>query len=183
MTLRSTLVAGLLLGGLSLALPAATQGLPGHEHCTKAGPDGGPGGVGAEMPPPFLRGLKLNEAQQDRVFDLLHAQAKAMRDKAKALQTADMALRQAGRVDDNRLRALVESRAKAWAELTLLRLRSERQILEVLTPEQRHQLEEGRKGREGKEGQDAGPRGDMSAIQPEFQPDSRPDPRAEPSRG
>jgi len=137
---RSTLLSLLLVLGLvtSFAVRAEPPVPPdgGHRHEAMGG--------GPELCPgfPFLRGVELSEAQKDKLFELFLAQARSLRDKVKALQKADADLRAAAGADEARLRPLVDARARAWSELTLQHLRQERQALEVLTPEQRRQVEE-----------------------------------------
>jgi len=186
MNLRSTVVSALLALSLAASFSARADGpmaAPGH--CPILPPEGehrhgdgmGPGGFsGADFGPamPFPREIQLSEAQKDKLFDLFLNQARVMRDKGKALQKADADLRAAAGGDEGRLRSLVDARAKAWAEVTLLRLRGERQALEVLTPEQRRQVEELRQKRErqwesGRGGEPVSPR--------DGRPESRPEPR------
>ena len=190
MNLRSTVVSVLLALSLAASFSAQADGpMAGPGHCPMQPPDGehrhgdgmGPGGFsGADFGPamPFPREIQLSEAQKDKLFDLFLNQARAMRDKGKALQKADAELRAVTAGDDSRLRSLVDARAKAWAEVTLLRLRGERQALEVLTPEQRRQVEELRQKRE-KEFREFGEsgRGGAPASLRDGRPEHRPAPR------
>ena len=101
--------------------------------------------------PPHLRGLNLTEAQQDKVFAIMHGQAPGMRDKAKALRKAEgdlRALTAAPDYSEAKARSLADAAAKAMAEMTLARTKAERQVFEVLTPEQRKQLAERKPGDE-----------------------------------
>lgn len=116
---------------------------------------GRPGGMGGERMPPYLRGLSLSEAQRDKVFAIMHAQAPVMRDKAKAVQRAEADLRNLAMAPDyseTRARTLADASARAMAEMTLARLATDRQVLEVLTPEQRKQMVEMKAEREGNRG-------------------------------
>ena len=83
----------LVAAGVALAVPltaVAFQGHPGGHHgCGDFAGHGGPGMMGGEMLPPHLRGLNLTEAQRDKIFEIMHAQAPVMRDKAKALRKAE----------------------------------------------------------------------------------------------
>jgi periplasmic protein CpxP/Spy len=111
------------------------------------GPEFGPPGVGFGAPPPFLAGLHLTDDQQDKVFAILYASAPAMREQSKALRKAHEALRdlnESPQYDENRVKGLADSAAKADSELTVLRVRTEHEILALLTAEQRKQLEEHR---------------------------------------
>jgi Spy/CpxP family protein refolding chaperone len=101
--------------------------------------------MGGEMVPPHLRRLNLTEAQQDKVFEIMHAQAPVMRGKAKALRKVEgdlRALTAAPDYSEAKARALADSAAKAMSEMTLARAKADRQVFEVLTPEQRKQLAE-----------------------------------------
>ena len=111
------------------------------------GPEFGPPGVAFGAPPPFLAGLHLTDDQQDKVFAILYAAAPAMREQSKALRKAHEALRdlnESPQYDENRLKGLADSAAKADSELTVLRVRTEHEIFALLTAEQRKQLEERR---------------------------------------
>lgn len=100
---------------------------------------------GPESPMQALRGVKLSEAQRDKVFEIMHAQAPAMRERAKAEQKANEELRKLAAAPDYseaKARALSEAIGKAAAESALARVKVDRQIADVLTPEQRKQLAE-----------------------------------------
>lgn len=93
--------------------------------------------------PPFLRGLKLSEAQKNQIFEIRHKQAPLMRDKAKASRQAMDELRQlslADRYDEARAKSLARNAADAQAEMALMRAQSEQKIVALLTPEQRQQI-------------------------------------------
>lgn len=118
-----------------------------------------PFGPGLHAGPPFLRGLDLSEAQQDRVFAILHAQAPKRRELEKAERKAGQALGELARapqLDEARASASAQALGQAIADQELLRLRTDAQIKAVLTPEQRARLDrprgEGRKGRADKNG-------------------------------
>lgn len=154
----------LVAAGVALALPLTAAAVPGerggHHGCGGGfAAHGGPG-MGGEMMPPHLRALNLTEAQRDKVFEIMHAQAPAMRDKAKAWRKAEdelRALTAASDYSDAKARALADSAAKAMADMTLARAKTERQVFEVLTPEQRKQLAEMKPGEP--RGRGDGPRG------------------------
>lgn len=91
----------------------------------------------------MLRGLNLSEAQRDRVFTIMHAQAPAMREQAKQVRKARQdlqALAMAGELDDSRLRAAADQASRAMADLAVLRARTHNEVFKVLTPEQQAQL-------------------------------------------
>jgi periplasmic protein CpxP/Spy len=111
------------------------------------GPEFGPPGVGFGPAPHFLAGLHLTDDQQDKVFAILYAAAPAMHEQSKALRKAHEALRdlnESPQYDENRVKGLADSAAKADSELTVLRARTEHEIFALLTAEQRKQLEEHR---------------------------------------
>lgn len=98
----------------------------------------GPGGH------PRLAGLDLSEAQQDRVFAILHAAAPKRRELDRAERKAREALREmAGSPGLDQAMAAQHAQAlgKAIADEALLRLRTDARIMAALTPEQRAQLE------------------------------------------
>lgn len=109
----------------------------------RGGPDRGPGfGPGH---PPFLRGVELNEAQEDKVFAILHAEAPYMREQSRAAAKARAALRAlaaSDKYDDAKAAALAKEAATAEANLALQHVRTQQKLLAVLTPEQRQQQAE-----------------------------------------
>lgn len=148
----------LAAAALALAVPLTVSAAPGApDDC--AGMDGrGPQGKrvgGMERGTPgmpaapmlALRSLNLSEAQRDKVFEIMHAQAPAMRERAKAEQKANEELRKLAAAPDYseaKARTLSEAIGKAAAESALARVKVDRQIADVLTPEQRKQLAETR---------------------------------------
>ena len=110
--------------------------------------------------PRFLKGLKLTEEQQDKVFAILHGAAPALREQAKALRKAHEGLRElptSAQYDDARAKALSDAAGKALGQLSLLRTRTEHDIYGVLTPEQRAQVTERRTKWESHHHDDAPP--------------------------
>jgi Spy/CpxP family protein refolding chaperone len=107
---------------------------------------GGHGGA-----PMSVHGVQLDEAQQDKVFAIMHAQEPLLREQAKAERKAHEALRAmaaSGQFDEARAAALAQAAAKAMAAIDLQRARSDAQIFALLTPEQRRQAAEARPRRE-----------------------------------
>lgn len=102
------------------------------------GPRGGPGfGPGR---PPFFHGLELSEAQEDKVFAILHAETPYLREQGKAAAKARAALHalaSADKYDDAKAAALAKEAATAEANIALQRVRTQQKLLAVLTPEQR----------------------------------------------
>lgn len=139
------------LFGPGRAEPAELRAAAHHSRAEGTGPHGGEGpelghppmpiGVGMGMHrPPMLHGVDLSEAQQDKVFAILHAEAPYLRDQAKLADKAGEALRAMGRAeqyDDAKAAALAKEAATAMANIALQRVRTEQKLLAILTPEQR----------------------------------------------
>lgn len=90
--------------------------------------------------PMFLHGVVLDEAQQDKVFAIVHAQEPQMREQAKAARHAHEALRAlatSGQFDDAKASALAKTGAGAMAAMALQQARTDAQIYALLSPEQR----------------------------------------------
>lgn len=155
----SIAVSLLLLSAASMPLVALAQQAPAHDgpppRAQEGGPPGwgpGPGGPGAQGLPPFLRGIALSEAQQDKVFAATYAQAPLLREQQKIAFKADeqlQALAASSAYDDAKASALANTAAQAMAQIRLLQARLEQQLLAVLTPEQRKQAEQQRDSRPG----------------------------------
>ena len=123
--------------GRGIGVPHAGFG-PEHGHP--------PMDAGAFGPrPPLLHGVELSEAQQDKVFAILHAEAPYLREQGKAAAKAGEALRAMGRADqydDAKAGALAKEAATAMANIALQRVRTEQKWLAILTPEQLKKLAE-----------------------------------------
>lgn len=101
----------------------------------------GPGGHGAHGLP-FLRGVTLTEAQQDRVFAIMHAAEPQQREQMKSAHKAHEALNAmaaSGQFDEGKAAALAQTAGQAMAALALMHARTEAQVMALLTPEQRQQ--------------------------------------------
>ena len=115
----------------------------------------GPGHVpipGAPGLPPFLHGIELSEAQQDKVFAATYAQAPLLREQEKIAFKAHAQLRElagSSAYDDAKAGALANTAAQAMAKISLLHARLEQQLLAVLTLEQRKQAQQRRDSRPG----------------------------------
>lgn len=152
MNLRNKILIPLaLVTATAAALPFAAQAMDGGPHCDG---HGGPrfgmrGGMdrfeGGMHMPPFVRELKLTEAQRDQIFKIMHEQAPALRDKAKEAQKAHADLRAltfSGNYDEAKVKALADTEAQAMAAMTQMRAASANQIYQILTPEQRKKADE-----------------------------------------
>lgn len=147
----------LLLSACSMPLVALAQQAPRPDgpppHAMEGAPPGfGPGGPGAQGLPPFMHGIELSEAQQDKVFAATYAQAPLLREQQKIAYKAHAQLRElaaSSAYDDARASALANAAAQAMAKISLQQARLEQQLLALLTPEQRKQAEQRREGRPG----------------------------------
>lgn len=146
---KRTLIHFMIASSIALGLPLAAGARPmmdGPEGCGSPmemmGERGMPGG---NHLPPFLRDLKLSEAQRDRIFDLMQAQAPAMREQARAMRKSQMELRQLGLSDgysEAKAKSLADASAQAMARMGQMQASASHQVYQLLTPEQRRQLEE-----------------------------------------
>ena len=144
-----------------LAQPMPQPDGPEHDGPGRGGPPFGQmherhGEPGASGTPPFLRGLALSDAQNDRIFTILHSQAPRRRALGMAERKASEALRAvaaAPEFDGAAASAAAQALGQAIADQELLRLQTRAQIKAVLTPAQRAQLDAPRgKGRKADHG-------------------------------
>ncbi|QKY09607.1 MULTISPECIES: Spy/CpxP family protein refolding chaperone [Janthinobacterium] len=145
----SIAVSLLLLSACSMPLLALAQqesAPDGPPARTVEGPPPGFGhGPGAPGLPPFLHGIDLSEAQQDKVFAATYAQAPLLREQEKIAFKAHAQLRAlagSSAYDDAKASALANTAAQAMAKISLQQARLEQQLLAVLTPEQRQQAQQ-----------------------------------------
>ena len=147
----TNLRAACALAGCLLAAPAVLAqpvlahgpGVDGPGVEQQDGRDEGPRGP-LERVPPFLRGLDLSEAQQDRVFAILHAEVPKQRELDKAERRAGEALRDlahAPALDQTRAAASAQALGQAIADQEMLHLQTSAELMAVLTPPQRAQLD------------------------------------------
>jgi Spy/CpxP family protein refolding chaperone len=148
---HTTLATLLAAAGIALAMPLAAHADPMMDgpHARCGGGHGGMwhSGFGGHG----LRGLNLTEEQRDKIFDIRHAQEPAVRAKFKELREARSnleALTHAPTYDEAKVRALTDKSAAVMAELARMHARTEHQIYQILTPEQRKQFEERKAQRE-----------------------------------
>lgn len=142
----SALLQGLVFSSL-LVVSAFGQAQPGQPdkkcHPPEAGFRPGPPPHEANGMPPYLRGLKLTEQQEDKIFAIVQAQASAQYQKSKALKAAHQGLQtlaQGGEISPASARSAADKLGQAFADVTFLRLQTDNQIRAVLTPEQRNLL-------------------------------------------
>lgn len=132
---------------LAACLAVATP-IFAHAGPPMGGPEGHPGpppGMPGELffgdhPPPYLRGIKLTEEQQDKVFTIMHTAEPALREQAKAAHKAREALRELGhsaQFDNGNASSLATALGKAESQMALLMTRTDHDIFALLTAEQR----------------------------------------------
>ena len=139
--------------------PRADEGRGPGPAMHGGGPRGGPGfapdaGFTFDGVPPYLRGLDLSEAQQDKIFTIVHGQVPYLREQARARDKADRALfdlHAAAKYDDGAAVKLAQAAAQADANITLSHLRTEQKLLAVLTAGQRKTVDERRNARPGED--------------------------------
>ena len=156
-------VAATVFASAALAAPAADAPPPGAPAAADVGAGGpdfdrgpgpGPRGPGPHMGGPglpFLRGIDLSEAQEDRLFAIMHAQAPQLREQEKAERKALEALdtmRESGRVDDAKAAAQARALGQAIAAQELLRVRTAAQVMALLTQQQKEAMERRRAPRD-----------------------------------
>jgi Spy/CpxP family protein refolding chaperone len=134
------------------------------------GEHGGPGGHGGHGLP-FLHGVTLTEAQQDRVFAITHAAEPQQREQMKIVRKSHQALKAlaaSGQFDESKAAALAQSGGQAMAAVALIHARSAAQIMALLTPEQRQQAAAHAQhaGHPGGPGGPGGPAGEGGAGMP-----------------
>lgn len=148
-----TLILRNLLVGCAMLLPAAVSfAMPPMESAPMEMPPpymlqgnrGEPTGEPmSEHAPPWLHGIDLSEEVRDKIFDVFHAQAPAMRAREKELRQSMDALRTlalTGDFDDTKAKVLSNTSGRALAEIALMRARTDQQIYRLLTPAQRQEV-------------------------------------------
>ncbi len=113
-----------------------------------------------DLPPPcgpenaiphFLQTIELTEAQEDKIFQLMHAQAPAMREQHKILHKAReelYTLSNSNAFSDSikeKSRKLATTIGSTLAEIELMRAETDARIRSLLDDKQRKQLDENRK--------------------------------------
>ncbi|MBN9429346.1 MAG: Spy/CpxP family protein refolding chaperone [Burkholderiales bacterium] len=110
------------------------RGMHGATHFRGEGP-----GMG------WLRGLNLTEQQRDKVFEIMHGSAPALREQGKVLQQTRRELARlplSADYDQAKARGLAERHAQAMAQMAELRARNMNEIYRQLTPEQQKHVSE-----------------------------------------
>ena len=108
------------------------------------GPGAGPAREGRGPGSPLLHGVQLDEAQDDKVFAILHALEPQRREQARILRQSSDALRTlggSGQYDESKASALAKAAGAAMAALALMDARADARILAVMRPEQRREAD------------------------------------------
>ena len=125
--------------------PSMMYGAPHRPHAGRPMHAGPNGMYGMNNPmPPFLFGVELTEAQQDKIFDIMHNLAPQFRDRTKAANKAKKELHNmvmSQNFDEAKAKTLADTLARTQADIMLMHLRANHQIFAMLTPEQRQQIE------------------------------------------
>lgn len=93
----------------------------------------------------MLYGLNLSEEQQDKVFNIIHRQEPRKRESLKMLHKSIAALHdlvRSSNYSDANVQSFSRAIGQASADLALMHAQTERQIYEILTPEQRRQFDD-----------------------------------------
>ena len=93
----------------------------------------------------LLHGVKLTDAQRDKMFAIHHAMEPQVYEKFKILRKSHEDLRGAAtsaNYDEARVKAAIEAGARAKADLELMHVRAEHEVFAMLTPEQKAQVEQ-----------------------------------------
>jgi Spy/CpxP family protein refolding chaperone len=96
------------------------------------------------MPPEFLAGLDLSDDEKDKIFAILNGRALELRGALKQARASHEDLRdmvRSGGYDEARAHALTDAGARAEAQARFLVAKTDSEILALLTPEQRQDLE------------------------------------------
>ncbi|MGY1490051.1 Spy/CpxP family protein refolding chaperone [Methylobacillus pratensis] len=110
----------------------------------KAGPRLYPGSPGL-CPAAHLAGLELSEAQEDKIFYLLHAEAPAIRNNFKQQRKLREEIDKLGTApsfDEKKARQLAAELARVQSDAIFSRISTESRIRALLTPEQLGKLDE-----------------------------------------
>lgn len=102
-----------------------------------------PHSLGMPLQPLFLAMLDLTEAQQDKLFKLMHDKALVIYENEKTARNTLRELRKladADHFDAAKAKSLAEAHGKALAELAYIRAGLEAETRALLTDEQREQL-------------------------------------------
>lgn len=128
---------------LAISLPAASVAYAEHDdhqgkHCEM-------GAKPHHGMPPYLHGLTLSSAQEDQLFDLMHAQMPILRNLHKQHRQLIEELRtvaQAEKFDETKVQQLADKAAGLEKEKVLMFARQDAKIFALLTPEQRKKARE-----------------------------------------
>lgn len=143
-TISRFMLASSIALGISLPVNASAAGSPDGDCKNRVERHHETGEFRMGYFPPYLKKLNLMDEQCDKIKSLMHEQEPAMRDKMQALRKSHTELRRlsmSADYDEAKVKMLSESSANVMAEIALMRAHTDNQIYQLLSPEQRTQLE------------------------------------------
>lgn len=123
--------------GAMIGMPLPPMPMPGMEHDRAMH-------AFSLMPPPFLRDLDLSDEQVDKIFAVLHGRAPALRGLMQQQRSARESLEKmviAGKFDQSQARTFAQAQAKAQADADFLRVKTDSEIVALLTADQRKAID------------------------------------------
>lgn len=140
--LIAAVILSLTIGSVAIAEP--TDGNKKPPHCEKTEMKGHhPMNMGFPHKPFFLKGIELTAEQEDKIFELTHAEAPKLRARMKAQQDLrqDLIIMiQTNNFDENKARKIADKLAKIESENTLAKAHIDNSLMNLLTPEQREKV-------------------------------------------
>ena len=145
LSFKQVLAVAIVAVSLPATIAFADNGASDHhdmkngEHCERG--DRAHHGMGEPGVPPYLHGLQLTSAQEDKLFAITYPQIPTMRDAHKQHRQLMEELRataQADTFDDAKAQQLADKAAALEKEKVLMMARNDAKIFALLTPEQRN---------------------------------------------
>jgi len=135
---------------LAISLPVASVAYAEHDghqgkHCERGAKSHHGMHMGKPGMPMYLHGLTLSSAQEDQLFELMHAQMPNLRNQHKQHRQVVEELHAAARAekfDEAKVQQLADKAASLEKEKVLMLARQDAKIFALLTPEQRKKARE-----------------------------------------
>jgi protein CpxP len=160
MRANTILITTLAMAAMAMPGVALAQGFGGPPGFGGPDEDRGPGLPFLEhMLPRLAEELDLTDAQQGQIQAILDEETPAIESMREQLRNAHQAFREShppGEFDEAAVRAFAESQSPTHVELMVAEARTKSRVHNVLTPEQRAQLQQMR-DRRGPRGRHGGP--------------------------
>ncbi len=135
-------IVGLVFVGLAIAEPSF--GTHASEHCINTDMKGPPPmDIHSPHMPFFLKGIKLTTEQEDKIFELMHAEVPKMRARMRAQREYRqdlMILIQSNKFEEKKARKIADKLAKIEGENALAKAHVDNSIMNLLTEKQREQV-------------------------------------------